>query len=258
MIGNWSPPCAISVAEIAHGSGVYRKGGFHQRYVFPRGRLSLSGRLEYWIPNDKRYDFKRDTMTILNSSQQMTTTYGQQGSKRPSHTPVVGALKRQKVYDFETDETADPRILIPTASDKLDITDITLTPIMGAKRKQDMKTQRPTDDSIAAPGPKKDLTPTTLPTQAIYGVLVGPNTVALIPESGHLGTDPTHSHIQKRQQKSNRHKNRRHSGRYQGRRMDMWPMPPGDKLRSIPKHTIQDKYITEIAIPLRNYASSLR
>lgn len=40
---------------------------------------------------------------------------------------------------------------------------------MGAKRQEAINTQRPTDNATAAPGPKNDFSPTTLPRLAIYG-----------------------------------------------------------------------------------------
>ena len=42
----------------------------------------------------------------------------------------------------------------------------------------------------AAPGPEDDLSRTRLPIQAIYCALLGSDTVALIPEAGHLFADP--------------------------------------------------------------------
>ena len=56
---------------------------------------------------------------------------------------------------------------------------------MGAKRQEDMKTHRLTDNATAAPGPKNDLSATTLQRQAIYGVLVGRDTIALMPAPQH-------------------------------------------------------------------------
>jgi hypothetical protein len=67
---------------------------------------------------------------------------------------------------------------------------------MGAKRQEAINTQRPTDNATAAPGPKNDFSPTTLPRLAIYGALVGRATIARIPVVGHTiaTTDRIHKH----------------------------------------------------------------
>jgi hypothetical protein len=86
-----------------------------------------------------------------------------------------------KAQDRKTTQVA------PTEVTTTDIIDITVTPIMGAQSKEDIKTQQPTDDSTTAQGP------------------ANPD----IPER----KSP-------RKRKPNRHKNKRHTNHYEGRKLD--------------------------------------
>ena len=86
----------------------------------------------------------------------VTTPVVRQQPKRPPQTLAHGDTKRQKTYDFAKDETTDRLQDIGSKTfTPSDTIDTTATPIMSAKRQEDMKTQRLTDNVTAAPRTQK-------------------------------------------------------------------------------------------------------